>query len=154
VLGLGHYARMQHELLHLSIRGAPGTPPENARDRSIYRERRSQKHSKKPGYYRALIERMYPHARRIELFARECHTGWTAWGNEVTDPFHTPAVTLPVNNVTPDSHTLAVAWRYRMADDPAAGTLISKHGPIDRASVEASLRKQHGRAVVELEPCA
>jgi N6-adenosine-specific RNA methylase IME4 len=142
VLGLGHYSRVQHELLHLSIKGAPGTPPENTRDRSVYRERRCQKHSKKPGYYRALIEKMYPLARRIELFARECHPGWTAWGNEVTDPFHTPAVTL------------AVAWRYRMADPHAAGTFINKAGPIDRASVEVILRERHGREVIELEPRA
>jgi N6-adenosine-specific RNA methylase IME4 len=145
IIGPGHYFRQQFELLLVAIRGTPGTPVPADRVPSVYRERRGQ-HSKKPDYFRKVIERMYPQARRVELFARETHPGWTVWGNEVTDP--------SVNTVTPDSHTLAIAWRYRMADDPAAGTLISKTGPQDRASVEANLRKQHGRAVIELEPCA
>lgn len=54
-------------------------------------------------------------------------------------------VTLPVNS-------LAVAWRYRMADNYAAGALISKTRPIDRASVETSLKERFGREVIELEP--
>jgi hypothetical protein len=54
-------------------------------------------------------------------------------------------VTLPVNS-------LAVAWRYRMADNYAAGALINKAGPIDRASVDVLLRERHGREVIELEP--
>jgi N6-adenosine-specific RNA methylase IME4 len=31
-----------------------------------------------------LIERMYPDASRIELFAREEHPNWTAWGAELS----------------------------------------------------------------------
>jgi hypothetical protein len=50
-------------------------------------------------------------------------------------------------------NTLAVAWRYRMAGNYAAGALISKTGPIDRASIEASLKGQFDREVIELEPC-
>jgi hypothetical protein len=49
-------------------------------------------------------------------------------------------------------NTLAVAWQYRMADNYAAGALISKTGPIDRASVETSLKERFGREVIELEP--
>jgi hypothetical protein len=49
-------------------------------------------------------------------------------------------------------NTLAVAWQYRMADNYAAGALISKTGPIDRASVETSLKEWFGREVIELEP--
>jgi uncharacterized membrane protein len=65
--------------------------------------------------------------------------------HHVTLPVNTGAVTLPVNS-------LAVAWRYRMAGNYAAGALISKTGSIDRASVETSLKERFGREVIELEP--
>jgi hypothetical protein len=47
---------------------------------------------------------------------------------------------------------LAVAWQYRMAGNYAVGALISKTGPIDRASVETSLKERFGCEVIELEP--
>jgi hypothetical protein len=50
-------------------------------------------------------------------------------------------------------NSLAVAWRYRMADPHAGGIVINKAGPIDRAQVEASLRERFGREIIELEPC-
>ncbi len=28
-----------------------------------------------------VIERMYPHETRMELFARQARPGWAAWGN-------------------------------------------------------------------------
>jgi hypothetical protein len=49
-------------------------------------------------------------------------------------------------------NTQAVAWQYRMADNYAAGPLINKVGPIDRAAVEAILKERHGHEVIELEP--
>jgi hypothetical protein len=49
-------------------------------------------------------------------------------------------------------NTLAVAWQYRMAGNYAAGALISKIEPIDRASVETSLKERFRREVIELEP--
>ena len=39
--------------------------------------------SEKPGVFRIIIDTLYPHGKRIELFAREAVEGWTAWGNEV-----------------------------------------------------------------------
>jgi N6-adenosine-specific RNA methylase IME4 len=30
-----------------------------------------------------VIERLYPHATRLELFARSARPGWAVWGNEV-----------------------------------------------------------------------
>jgi hypothetical protein len=65
--------------------------------------------------------------------------------HHVTLPVNTGAVTLPVNS-------LAVAWRYRMADNYAAGILINKSGLIDRPRVEVILRERFGHEVVELEP--
>jgi N6-adenosine-specific RNA methylase IME4 len=29
-----------------------------------------------------MIEEMFPHATRLELFARRSRAGWAAWGNE------------------------------------------------------------------------
>jgi N6-adenosine-specific RNA methylase IME4 len=43
------------------------------------------KHSAKPPMFRELIEQTFPTLPRIELFAREQHAGWDAWGNEVTE---------------------------------------------------------------------
>ncbi len=43
------------------------------------------KHSKKPDEMRELIEKVSdrPGFNKIELFARERHPGWDAWGNEI-----------------------------------------------------------------------
>lgn len=42
-----------------------------------------QEHSRKPDAAHERIERLYPNASRIELFARRERPGWSAWGNEV-----------------------------------------------------------------------
>lgn len=80
--GMGHYFRIQHELLLIATRGSPGTPPDSLLEPSVYREKRG-KHSKKPEWFRETIERYYPNAKRIELFARKARPGWTVWGDEV-----------------------------------------------------------------------
>lgn len=40
-------------------------------------------HSQKPDEVSAAIERLYPEAARLELFARTARPGWDAWGDEV-----------------------------------------------------------------------
>lgn len=40
-------------------------------------------HSQKPEEVRASIDRLYPDAPKLELFARSERPGWDAWGNEV-----------------------------------------------------------------------
>ena len=40
-------------------------------------------HSKKPQIAKEMIERFYPNATKIELFARQRTKGWSAWGLEV-----------------------------------------------------------------------
>lgn len=43
-----------------------------------------EKHSKKPDEFRQMIERATGNlGNRVELFARNNHEGWDAWGNEV-----------------------------------------------------------------------
>ena len=48
----------------------------------MYSEERTE-HSKKPEYFRILIDKLYPKGNRIELFAREKKDNWDAWGNEI-----------------------------------------------------------------------
>jgi len=50
-------------------------------------------HSKKPDFFREMIESVST-GNKIELFARENHIGWDAWGNEVLE-------SVEINNVSP-----------------------------------------------------
>ena len=86
-IGMGYYFRAQHEVLLLGIKGTPPAPSENNRPPSVIRARR-RGHSEKPEKVYRLIEQMYPHIEKIELFARpkKPRPGWTFWGNEVPRP--------------------------------------------------------------------
>jgi len=81
-LGMGHMVRQRHELLLVATKGSPPMPAPADRPASVLREPRGR-HSQKPETMRTIIERMYPKAGRLELFARSRHEGWDAWGNEV-----------------------------------------------------------------------
>lgn len=81
-LGPGWYFRSIHEDLLLGTKGALGCPLPPDRPRSIFKAARKE-HSRKPDSVYALIERMYPEGRYLELFARERREGWTVWGNEI-----------------------------------------------------------------------
>ncbi|MHA1287760.1 MAG: MT-A70 family methyltransferase [Candidatus Thorarchaeota archaeon] len=81
-IGMGYYARSQHELLLIGTKGKISPPiPEN-RKSSIINGKRT-KHSKKPPIVHSYIERMYPDGIFMEMFARDRREGWGAWGNEV-----------------------------------------------------------------------
>jgi N6-adenosine-specific RNA methylase IME4 len=80
--GLGQYNRCQHKLLHLGRRGNPQPPPPKRRQSSVIEAKRGR-HSEKPACVYTLIEAMYPHASKLELFARGTpRPGWAAWGNQ------------------------------------------------------------------------
>jgi len=81
-IGMGYYFRQQHELLLIATRGSPGSALESARVGSVHTESRG-KHSKKPDWFRDTIVNIYPHVPRIELFAREKHSDWQTWGNQI-----------------------------------------------------------------------
>lgn len=80
-IGMGYYARQQHELLLIGARGQPGLPPTDVRPPSVILAERTN-HSSKPAEVYGLIEAMYPEAKRLELFAREKRRGWDAWGDD------------------------------------------------------------------------
>lgn len=42
-----------------------------------------QEHSRKPDTVQERIERMYPNAKRLEMFGRRQKPGWIVWGNDV-----------------------------------------------------------------------
>lgn len=80
VTGMGYWARVAHELVLVGRKGNFPPPPASLRPSSvIFAPRRD--HSRKPDEMAAEIERMYPRARRIELFARTARPNWAFWGN-------------------------------------------------------------------------
>lgn len=81
-MGMGYYARQQHELLLIAARGNLPVPEAANRPRSVIRIERDEKHSAKPHEFYQIIERMYPEYRKVELFARERRPDWAAWGNQ------------------------------------------------------------------------
>lgn len=85
-IGMGYYARQQHELLLIAKRGQPLLPAPANRPPSVFYGERGE-HSAKPERAYELIEAMYPEYERadefsdfVELFARTKRAGWDAWG--------------------------------------------------------------------------
>lgn len=82
IIGMGYWFRGQHELLLVAVKGNYPTPPEALRSSSIYSEQRTE-HSRKPTHYYEWIEKSFPLAHKIELFARSKYNDtWEVWGNE------------------------------------------------------------------------
>lgn len=81
--GRGYWWIGIHELLLAGTRGKFSPPPEHLRERSIFAEPRSGRHSQKPECVHQSLERYFPDVRRVELFAREPRPGWTVWGDGV-----------------------------------------------------------------------
>jgi N6-adenosine-specific RNA methylase IME4/anti-sigma28 factor (negative regulator of flagellin synthesis) len=81
-IGMGYFFRQRHELLLVGEKGSIPRPEPEDRVASVVQIARGQ-HSEKPAYFRKIIEGFYYDLPKIELFAREEHDGWDAWGNEV-----------------------------------------------------------------------
>lgn len=79
---MGHYVSVRHEFLLICVRGSC-TPDVKKLFDSVQSIERAQ-HSAKPEEFRNIIDTIYPHGKRIELFRRgDAPSGWEAWGNEV-----------------------------------------------------------------------
>ncbi len=62
--------------------GTIGKPDQKSfRERNLI-EAKTRGHSRKPTETHEMLERMYPHAWKAELFSRCNRPGWDAWGNE------------------------------------------------------------------------
>jgi N6-adenosine-specific RNA methylase IME4 len=77
---MGHYNSVRHELLLICTRGSC-TPDTTKLFDSVQTIERT-KHSAKPEKFREIIDTLYPHGKRIELFARKQAKGWESWGNQ------------------------------------------------------------------------
>ena len=88
----GHYNSVQHELLLIATKGSC-TPDVPKLFDSVVEEERSNIHSRKPDIFREIIDTIYPHGNRIELFARQKAEGWESWGADVSQcPQHCDTV--------------------------------------------------------------
>jgi N6-adenosine-specific RNA methylase IME4 len=80
----GHYHKANAELLLVCTRGAC-TPDIAQRESQVQRFKRTV-HSAKPEEWRALIDRLWPHGPRLELFRRgTAPENWDVWGAEVQE---------------------------------------------------------------------
>jgi N6-adenosine-specific RNA methylase IME4 len=70
------------EICLLGMKGTMGKLKTDSTVRQLIEAERT-KHSKKPNEARERIEQLFANTEKIELFARENHEGWDAWGNEV-----------------------------------------------------------------------
>lgn len=77
---VGNYVSVRHEFLLIATKGRPPKVPKLVD--SVYVEERAE-HSRKPTYFRDLIDELYPKGKRIELFMRgAAPDGWDGWGHE------------------------------------------------------------------------
>ena len=81
--GMGHTFRQCHEVALLGTKGRIVSTIENKSQRSVLWHP-STNHSVKPDGLHESLEKMWPDANRLELFARRKRDGWLCLGNEVT----------------------------------------------------------------------
>lgn len=79
----GHYNSARHEFLLVCTRGSYVPDPDIAAKIDSVQSIERGKHSEKPEKFYEIIETLYPHGRRLELFARKRRPGWDAWGDQV-----------------------------------------------------------------------
>lgn len=77
----GHYNSVRHEFLLICTRGSC-TPDVAKLFDSVQSIEKSKTHSEKPEEFRQIIDTIYTHGKRIELFARIKADNWDSWGNE------------------------------------------------------------------------
>lgn len=78
---MGHYNSVRHEFLLVCTRGS--CLPDSSKLIDSVQSIERTEHSKKPEEFRNIIDQLYTHGNKIELFAREKHDGWNTWGNEL-----------------------------------------------------------------------
>jgi N6-adenosine-specific RNA methylase IME4 len=81
-IGMGYWARARHELLLIGKRGDFSPPEDSDRPDSVIEAPRTG-HSVKPEEVYELLERLWPDAPKVELFARSQREGWAAMGNQL-----------------------------------------------------------------------
>jgi N6-adenosine-specific RNA methylase IME4 len=76
--------RYGHEYLLYMYKGKmiPVAKDERGKIHTVFRER-VRRHSQKPEIAYDILNRLYPTARKIEIYARRHRDGFDCWGNEV-----------------------------------------------------------------------
>jgi N6-adenosine-specific RNA methylase IME4 len=77
---MGHYNSVRHEFLLICTRGSC-VPDSSKLTDSVVSVKRTE-HSRKPVEFYDIIEEMYQHGPKVELFARGKREGWKQHGNE------------------------------------------------------------------------
>lgn len=77
----GHYNSVRHEILLICTKGSCMPDIATLFD-SVQSIERTDVHSEKPEKFREIIDALYSHGNRIELFSRREMGGWDSWGNE------------------------------------------------------------------------
>jgi N6-adenosine-specific RNA methylase IME4 len=77
---MGHYNSVRHEILLVCTKGA--CTPDNVKLYDSVQSIERTEHSAKPELFRNIIDTLYTHGKRIELFARNKAEGWDVFGNE------------------------------------------------------------------------
>ena len=80
--GIGYYTKSNAEICLIGTRGMPSKLKISDKISSVILSKKRE-HSRKPDEARTRIVQLLGDVPRIELFAREKHEGWDAWGNEV-----------------------------------------------------------------------
>jgi N6-adenosine-specific RNA methylase IME4 len=80
-IGTGYWVRDKHEVLMIASKGHPVAPAPGTQPYSVIKAD-TGRHSKKPEAFYEIIEKLYPTADKLELFARTPREGWDRWGNE------------------------------------------------------------------------
>uniref|UniRef100_A0A6M3J3V9 Putative methyltransferase n=1 Tax=viral metagenome TaxID=1070528 RepID=A0A6M3J3V9_9ZZZZ len=81
---MGHYNSVRHEFLLVCVRGS--CPPDVPKLFDSVQSIERTEHSVKPEEFRQIIDTIYPHGKRLELFARGRHEGWDVFGHEAEAP--------------------------------------------------------------------
>jgi N6-adenosine-specific RNA methylase IME4 len=78
----GHYNSVRHEFLLVATRGSCKPDSSKLYD-SVVQVERTSEHSRKPEEFRQIIDDLYRHGSRLELFARGVTpNNWKTWGGE------------------------------------------------------------------------
>lgn len=79
-MGPGYRVRTTGEIV---VVATMGNPRQSAVPQTIF-DGVAREHSRKPEEFYSLCDRVMPHARRADVFARERRAGWHSFGNELT----------------------------------------------------------------------
>ncbi|MQX44353.1 hypothetical protein CN172_15255 [Sinorhizobium meliloti] len=79
-MGSGYRVRTTGEIV---LVGTLGNPKQSHVPSTIF-DGIAREHSRKPEAFYDLCDRVMPHARRADVFAREQRSGWRAFGDEVS----------------------------------------------------------------------